>query len=70
MKLESVTKIDKRNRKTSKTFDDDIISVNSDIIVIFFRFMTNVEQSGRRIPNAQSAKIYIFINNSLLSYKN
>ena len=36
MKLESVTKIDKRNRKTSKTFDDDIISVNSDIIVIFF----------------------------------
>ena len=35
----------------------------------FFQFMVNLEQSGRRIPDAV-CKTYIFINSNLLSYKN
>ena len=35
MKLGPVTKIDKRNKKTSSKFGDYAMSVNSDIIVIF-----------------------------------
>ena len=34
-----------------------------------FWFMANLEQSGHRIPDAQSVK-HIFINSNLLSYKN
>ena len=34
MKLGPVIKLDKRN-KTSKKFDDDIMSANCDVIVIF-----------------------------------
>ena len=30
-----VTKLDKRNKTTSKTFDDDVMSENCDVIVIF-----------------------------------
>ena len=35
MKLGPVTKLDKRNKVTLKKFDDDVISANSDVIVIF-----------------------------------
>ena len=35
MKLGSVTKLDKRSKTTSETFDDDVISGNCDVIVIF-----------------------------------
>ena len=35
MKLEPVIKLDKRNKTTSKDFDDDIMLGNSDAIVIF-----------------------------------
>ena len=35
MKLGPVTKFDKRNKTTLKTFDDDIMSENCDNIVIF-----------------------------------
>ena len=35
MKLGPVTKLDKRNKTTSKSFDDDIMSKNCDVIVIF-----------------------------------
>ena len=38
MKLLPVTKIDKRNRTTSKKFDVDIMSENCDVIVIFLDF--------------------------------
>ena len=34
MKLGPVTKIDKRNKVTSKQFSDDVMLVNCDIIVI------------------------------------
>ena len=35
MKLGPVTKLDKRNKTTSKTFDDDVFSANCNTIVIF-----------------------------------
>ena len=35
MKRGPVTKLDKRNKTTSKKFDDDIMSENLDHIVIF-----------------------------------
>ena len=35
MKVGPVTKLDKRNKKTSKEFPDDIMSANCDVIVIF-----------------------------------
>ena len=35
MKLGLGTKIDKRNKTTLKKFDDDVMTANSDVIVIF-----------------------------------
>ena len=35
MKLIPVTKLDKRNKTTSRNFDDDFMSGNSDVIVHF-----------------------------------
>ena len=35
MELRPVTKLDKRNKTTSKKFDDDVMSVNCDVMVIF-----------------------------------
>ena len=35
MKLGPATKLDKRNKTTSKEIDDDVILKNYDIIVIF-----------------------------------
>ena len=35
MKLGPVTKLDKRNKTTSKKFDDGVMSENCDVIVIF-----------------------------------
>ena len=35
MKLESVTKLDKRNKITSKKSDDEVMSANFDVNVIF-----------------------------------
>ena len=35
MKLKPVTKFNKRNTIMSKTFDNDVISGNDDLIVIF-----------------------------------
>ena len=56
IKLGSVTKLDKRNRKTLKKFtmtpcQKTITSLS------FFQFMVNLEQSGSRIPDAQSVKL-------------
>ena len=51
MKLGPVTKLDKRNKTTSKKFDDDVMSKNCDVIAIF-QFTTNLEQSESRIPDA------------------
>ena len=35
MKLGPVTKIDKRNKKRQEKFDDDVMTENYDVIVIF-----------------------------------
>ena len=35
MKLRPLTKLDKRNKTTSKKFDDDVILENCDVIFIF-----------------------------------
>ena len=39
MKLGPVTKLDKRNKTTSKKFDVDVMSENYDVIVIFRIFV-------------------------------
>ena len=69
MKLGPVTKLDKRNRTTSKKFDDYVMSENCDIIVIFqtssqFGAVRRLD-SGHRV-----CKSYVFSNSNLLSYKN
>ena len=56
MKLGAVTKLDKRNKTTSKKFDDDFVSENCDVIVIFQIFV-HLEQSRNKIPDTESAKV-------------
>ena len=56
MKFGSVTKLDKRKKATSKKREDDAMSENCDAIVIF-GFLANLEHSGGRIPNTESAKV-------------
>ena len=60
MKLGSVTKIDQRNKTTSKN-----LGMTSFLKIVtslsFFKFLTNLEQSGGRIPDTESAKIMFSI---------
>ena len=69
MKLGPVTKLDNRNKTTSKKFDVDVMSENFDVIVIFQIFCQFGAvwrpDSGQRV-----CKIYVFINSNLLLYKN
>ena len=69
MKLGSVTKLDKRNKTTSKKIDVDVMSENCDVIVIFRIFgqfgAVRRPDSGHRI-----CKSYVLSNSNLLSYKN
>ena len=46
MKLGPVTKVDKRNKTTSKCFNDEVMSENCDVIAIF-KFIVNLKESGR-----------------------
>ena len=69
MKLGPVTKLYKRNKATSKKFEDGVMSANYDVIVIFLIY----GQFGAiRKPDSACTvcKAYIFINSNLLSYKN
>ena len=69
MKLGPVIKLDKRNKKTSKKFDDDVMSKNYDVIVIFLIY----DQSGAiRKPDSgcRVCKTYVIITSNILSYKN
>ena len=50
MTLGPVTKLDKRNKATSKKFDDDAMSANCDFIVIF-RIYGQFRATRRRIPD-------------------
>ena len=68
-KCGAVTKLDKRNTAMSKKNDDDVISPNCDVIVIFSIY----DQFGAvRKPDSGciACKTYIFINSNFLSYKN
>ena len=69
MKLGPVTKVDKRNKTTTKKIDDGVISENCDVIAIFTiygQFGAIWKPNSRRIV----CKTYIFINSNLLSYQN
>ena len=69
MKLGPVTKLDKRNKATSKKFHVDVVSENCDVIIIFWIFgqfgAARRPDSGHRV-----CKSYVFSNSNLLSYKN
>ena len=69
MELGPVTKIDKRNKTTSKKIVHDVNLANCDVIVTFPIY----GQSGvLRKPDSGYilSKTYIFISNNFLSYKN
>ena len=63
MKLGAVTKLDKRNKTTSKKFDNDVISENCDVICIFRNFghfgAVRKPDSGHRV-----CKSYVFSNSN------
>ena len=66
MKHGPVTKIDKRNKITSKKFDGSVMSANSDVIVMFSIY----GQFGEILKadfGGIICKTYIFINSNLLS---
>ena len=69
MKLGSVTKLEKRNKETSKKIIDYVMSANCDVIIIFPIYgqfgAIRKPDSGRIV-----CKTYIFINSNVLSYKN
>ena len=56
MKLVPVTKLYKKNTASLKKIDDDVLSAYCDVILIF-RFMANLEQSGSRILDTWSVKL-------------
>ena len=69
MKLGTVTKLDKKNKTMSKKIEDDIMSENYDVILIFLIF----GQFGaiRKLDSGCIVyKTEMFINSNLLSYKN
>ena len=67
MKLGSVTTIDKRNTATLNKFDNDVISTNCDVIVIFPIYgqfgVIRKPDSGRMI-----SKTYIFITSIIVTF--
>ena len=68
MKLGSVTKQDNRNKKPPKKFDDDVMSANCDISVVF-RFLADLGQIRQPDSSRIVCKPYVFINSNLLSKK-
>ena len=68
MKLGPLTKLDKRNKTTSKNFDNNVRPENCDVIAIFpiyDQFGAIWKPDSGRIV----CKTYIFINNNLSSHK-
>ena len=64
MKLGPITKLDKRNKTTSKKFDDNVMLENCGVIVIFpicGQFGAIRKQDSRRIV----CKPYAFIDSNL-----
>ena len=69
MKLEPVTKLDKRNTATSINIDDYVRSANCDAIDIFLIY-SQFGATRKTDFVYMVCKTYIFINSNLLSYKN
>ena len=69
MKLGPVTKLGKKHNTTPKKFEDDVMSVNCDVIVIF-RIYRQFGAIWKPDPGRIVCKTYIFINSNFLSYKN
>ena len=69
MKLEPVPKFDKKNKKTLKKFDDDIMSEHCDVIDIFSVY-GHFGAIHKPDPRWIVCKTYIFTNSNLFSYKN
>ena len=68
MKLGPVSKLEKRNKTTSKRVYDDAMSKNCDVIAIFpiyAQFGAIWKPNFRRIL----CKSYVFINRNLLFYE-
>ena len=61
-------KLDKRNKITSKKFDDGVMLAKCDVIVIF-PIYDQSEAVWKSNSSCIVCKIYIFINSNLLSYK-
>ena len=69
MKLGPVTKLNKKNRATSKKIDDDVVLANYDVIVIFV-ISGQFGAIWKLDSGCIVCKSYIFINSNLISYKN
>ena len=69
MELGLVTKLDKKNKTTSKKLGNDVISRNCDVIAIF-----SIYAQFGAIQKPDSGlivcKIHVFISSNILSYKN
>ena len=64
MKLVVATKLEKRKKATSKKFDDDVMSENCDVIIIFPIY----SQIGaiRKLDSGDiNCKAYVFINSNI-----
>ena len=79
MKLKPVTKIDKRNKLTSKKIGDDVMMAHCDVIVddvmlarcdVIFIFPIYGQLRAIRKPDSglRVCKTYIFVNDKLLSF--
>ena len=68
MKLRPVTKLDKKNKITSKKFDVDVMSRNCDVIVIF-RISDQFGAVQKPDSGHRVCKSYVFSNSNVLSYK-
>ena len=69
MKPGPVTKVDKRNKTTSKKCDDGVMLENVDVNVIF-RIFGQFGAIRRPDFGHRVFKNYVFSNSNLLSYKN
>ena len=68
MKLGPETKLDKRNKKTSKKYDDNVMSENCDVITIF-PFCGQFGEIWKPDSGRMVCKTSVFIKSNLLSYK-
>ena len=57
LKLAPVTKLDKRNKTTSKKFDDYVSRRRIVTSLSFFQFMANLRPSESHIPDAELVKL-------------